>query len=81
MSNNEAQTMRLADSQRQWLERIAETGFWPVRPFLHHADSGPLMRMGLVEVVKPRPEDYPWRSVPLAYAAITDAGRKALVQN
>ena len=72
--------MVLTDNQRRWLERIAETGFWPDRPFLRNPDSAPLMRMGLVEVVKPKPEDYPGRSVPLPYAAITEAGRKALSQ-
>ena len=63
----------LTDAQLTWLKRIAETGTWPVRPFLNDkANSVVLMRKGLIEAVAP--EGREGYSTPLPYAAITPAG-------
>lgn len=68
---------RLTKAQHEWLKRIAVTGTWPSRPFLRDTENAlPLMRMGLVEAIEPDAE--PGRARPLAYAAITPAGREAL---
>lgn len=62
----------LSDSEIEWLYRIAIGGTWPSRPFLHALASGPLMRKGLVEVVKP--EQINGRAAALPYARLTSAG-------
>lgn len=62
----------LTPAQCVWLERIGNAGTWPDRPFLRDTEcSLPLMRMGLVEVIKP---DTPF----LSYAILTPAGRALL---
>lgn len=62
----------LTSDERRWLERLAERGTWPERPFLRDRETSvSLMRKGLAEVIKP--------SAPyLPYAAITPSGRDAL---
>lgn len=60
--------MDVTDNQRRWLHRIGEDGHWPDRPFLADKEASlPLMRLGLVEVVKPAPPYLP-------YARLTRAG-------
>jgi hypothetical protein len=50
-----------------WLKRLAERGDWPQRPFLSSSEGRELVRLGLVELVTPRPP-YP------SYATLTEAG-------
>ena len=49
-------------------------GTWPDRPIAHTEQGRRLMRKGLIELVKPDPDDYPGMAVPLPYAALTIAG-------
>ncbi len=69
---------RLTEAQRAWLLRINNNGTWPDRPFLRSEEAGPLMRMGLVELIKPEP--IPGRAPALPYATLTPAGRASLAQ-
>jgi hypothetical protein len=66
---------KLTKDERAWLERLAETGTWPDRPFLRDRETAnSLMRRGLAELHAPPP---PY----LRFAAITPAGRAALSED
>ena len=58
---------RPPDNRNLWLQRLAERGEWPQRPFLNAPEAEELIRLGLVELVTPR-EPYP------SYATLTEAG-------
>ncbi len=63
---------KLTDAELKWLERLAQAGTWPDRPFLRDVKtSASLMRRGLVELIEPSSRN-------LAVAAITPAGRSAI---
>jgi hypothetical protein len=61
--------LEAAEIRNLWLKRLAERGEWPQRSFLSSSAAQELIRLGLVELVTPRPP-YP------SYATLTEAGHE-----